>query len=467
MRKELKMCRNANIRKVNNYSIGNLLGLYSILFFFIIISSILSFSFTVFLVQLFLATITIPFINKKSHEMIRLYILIYAISIIFIFVVYSSYESYYGLPYYLGGSDDLSYEKWGYDVYNSNMYNPSKILKSGVLDQFHSSPFFVVYISLLIRLANMFDGYSTFIPRIVNVYFLLWICIILEHLLKKYAKFDNKKIYMTIAIFTLMPNIQYINSHVFRDTFNLFQIFFIIYLVDKSFLCKIKIKNILYIITLFFMLYITYYTRKNSIAFAAAIILLMIFDKIRYKKTYIIILTLLLIMLSGSILKVFNINYFIETYSNYVSNLAGEGMSNFIFSQKLLPFGIFFRAIYGLIIPFPNFFSLFNSMDKLLYDIIYLFIYSGVILQVLFIPFIVKRIFKLDFLSLSFLTFYMGVIITTFTFRHVILYYPFMAAIVVDGYMTSSKGEKTQYMTLSLFLGISLGLIYMVIKIFG
>jgi hypothetical protein len=443
------------------------LTIATLMLFIIIASSILTFSLPVLIMQFIMATITIPLIVKKDYKTAKLYFVIFIVSLSFVFIVYLANQYFYGSPYYIGGSDDLKFEEWGRDVYHANLLNPSKILESGLIGRHHNSPFFVVYISLLIRFANFWGGYSTFLPRIMNVYFLIWICIIFESLLKKYTNFTDNKIYFTIALFALMPNTQYINAHIFRDTFNLFQIFFIAYLFDKLMSKKIDINTIIYLLTLAALIFITFYTRKNALAFAGALILFMSVKKINLRRNYFLIpLFCLPIVMLTNLTQAIRLDYFIETYSNYVLNIAGDGLSRFVFQQPLIPFGALFRAMYALVSPFPNFFSLFKEPNSFLYDIVMLLIYMGVVIQVLAIPFILKRAFKLDWLALSFLAWFLATIATTFTFRHMIFYYPFMVALGVDGYISLNKKTRVKTLFLISLAGLSLSLIYASLKVF-
>jgi hypothetical protein len=431
--------------------------------FFVIVSSVLTFSLAVFVVQLFLASITISMIMRKNYKTAKLYVVIFIVSLIFVFLLYMANDMYYGSPYYVGGSDDVNFEYEGRVIIDSGIYNPSEILESGIIGRTNNAPFFSLYISFLIRFSELFGIYSTFLPRIMNVYYLMWVCMILEYLLKKHANFTDKKTDISIALFSLTPNIQYINSHVFRDTFNLLQILLIVLLFDKLVRKNNFVKKILYMGLLAFLLYITYYTRKNALVFAGAICLLVLAEKIKIKKRYIFIIVIPIVMLSG-FLDTIRLKYFINTYSNYVLGIAGDGLSRFIFRQPLLPFGIIYRTLYAFITPFPNFIGLFNEPTRILFDFIMLLIYCGVVIQILFIPFILKRSSKFDWLSLSFLIWFLGIIATTFTFRHVLLYYPFMVALGVDGYLSTSKKPRVQILFISGVTGFLLSIVYLLLK---
>lgn len=429
------------------------------------ISSILSLSVSVFVMQVFLGIITIPLILRRDYKTSKLYLIILLISILFIFLVYYANQLYYGNPYYIGGSDDLRFEQWGFDIYNSNIYMPHKVMKLGIIGMYHNSPFYAVFIALLIKFSSLFGGYNSFLPRFMNAYFLIWVCMIIEYLLKKYTNLSKRAILLTIAGFAMMPNIQYINSHVFRDTLNMLQIFLIILTFERIFSNRNFLHKISNIFILPILVYITYYTRVNSLAFAGVIILLTISEFFNIKKRY-IALTIVPLIFASDILNILGLERFIKGYSSYVLNIAGDGLSSFVFRQPLLPLGVVFRVLYAFITPFPNFFGLFKDSSKLLFDFVSLLIYLGVMVQVLVVPFIIKRIFKFDWLSFSFLSWFLAVIISTFTFRHVIFYYPFMVAVAVDGYLKTKLKTRKVILFLSSFTVICFGLIYLSLKVF-
>lgn len=429
-----------------------------------LISSIVSFSIPVFFLQLILGSLTIMLCFTTDYKTAKLWLFILAVSIFFVFVIFLANNFFYGKPYYSGGSDDLKFEQWGLDVYKSGIYNPSKIMESGIIGEYHNSPFFPSYIALLIRFSSVFGGYSTFLPRIANAYFLLWVCMIIKYLLLKYTSLSKESVKYSLLFFALMPNIQYINAHIFRDTFNLLQILLIILLVDFLLCHRNYFIKLVSIIILPSLIYTAYFTRASSLLFAGFIILIMFSVLYNIKKIYIII-GIILLVLSTNLLEIFRFNFYIENYSSYVSDIAGDGLSGFIFNKNLFPFGIILRGLYALISPFPNFFALFKNPSKLLFDVVQLFIYLGVMLQTFSIPFIVKRSLKFDWLSLAFLSWFLAIILSTFTFRHFLLYYPFMSAVAVDGYTKTKPESRKIIIFFSTFTTTSFGVIYILLKI--
>ena len=115
---------------------------------------------------------------------------------------------------------------------------------------------------------------------------------------------------------------------------------------------------------------------------------------------------------------------------------------------------------------FLLFFDLFKNQGEIFYDIVYALIYIEVILQIINIPIIIRRIAKLDsiaFLSLFFLSLYA---LGTFTFRHILFVYPYMAVLYVDRnnkYPSSSK--MLSYLAMNLFRSINDGTLFVTEKL--
>lgn len=120
--------------------INQKLSILIIVSLIISISSILTFSIAVLVMQVMFGLFMVLIMLSKEYKKLKKYILILIISIIFVFFVYNANLSYYGQPYYTGGSDDLKFENWGLDIYHSNIYMPHKIMKLGIAGQFHNSP---------------------------------------------------------------------------------------------------------------------------------------------------------------------------------------------------------------------------------------------------------------------------------------------------------------------------------------
>lgn len=428
----------------------------------IIVSSILTFSVSVLVLQIFLGFITIYFSINSDYKSAKLWSNIFLVSMFFSFLVFLGNNIYFGEPYFIGGSDDLMFEEWGRTIYNFGIYSPSKIIEYNIIGIFNNSVFFTVYIARLIQFANIFGGYTTFLPRVANVHFFIWICMIIKYLLTRHTKISQKNIYYSVAVFAFMPSIQYINSHVFRDTFNFLQVLLIGLLFDLA-LRKKHIVRFASLILIPIIAYSAYYTRASSILFAGILVVFIISSRYKIRIRYIIPIVLPLMFLSD-ILAVFKVGQFIEVYSNYLLGSSDGGLSSVVFSQPLLPFGILFRTIYAFVSPFPDLF-LFKEPSRILLDLIQLAKNIGVFLQIIFIPFVIKRALKLDWIALIFLSWFLPIIASTFTFRHFLFFYPFMSALAIDGYMNTNKRARKNILYSSIFIVICLSLVYVSLKL--
>jgi len=143
-----------------------------------------------------------------------------------------------------------------------------------------------------------------------------------------------------------------------------------------------------------------------------------------------------------------------NTYSLFQSEITG--LSRTVLSIPLIPFGLFARSLYGIATPFPNFFGLFRSTNSFLYDLLYVSIYFGTILQLLSLPVVIRRVMKFDWVSICFILFFSLYSLGTFTFRHLLFVYPFMAVLYVEGI----NGSKSSFVSWSRITMITLFVLF-------
>lgn len=431
----------------------------------LIITLFFTSNFSVLVVQGILSIITMPFILTKSLKSARVYIIIYVLALFFVFLFYYGNKEKFGIPYFMGGSDDLTYENNALTLFNLNIYSVQKAISWGILPYFHNSLFYVMFLTWVIKFSSFIDGYSTFLPRIINVFFLLWSTLIFEYLLHKHTKFTDNRIHLSLLFFAIMPSILFINSFIFRDTFNLLQILSTVYLFDKMIEEKNLMKLSLYLVVIISVVLITFYTRKNSLYFSALICCFTLVQKFKQEKLYILIPVILPILSVSGILEKLGFGLYNQVYTSAIISNANIGLSKFIFEQPLVPFGIILRGMYILFSPFPDFWNLFLSPNAYLLDFGTFLIYCGVVIQILISPFLIKRVLKFDWISISFVTVILGIITTTFTFRQAILYYPFMAALGVDGYLSTTKKNRFSILIYTIIIASVLVIIYRLLKI--
>lgn len=406
--------------------------------------------------------------RNENNQIYKNLTVIFCISIALMLVLYYGYIAKYGTPYYLGGSDDLSFEETSSYILNCGYLMPNELMQESQF-YYHSAKGFLWLLSWFMRFCNIFGGYHTIAYRVINIYFLIILGLLVFKYFSKHYSFSIKQNLVVLYIMTLFPNAQYISIHVFRDTLNILILFVIFYIWDK-YSKKEKTSNRMLVITLFttiILTYISFWIRSQNLILILVIILLNLFLKdksLTVRSFWIFLFALLAMMISFKYLNVFKeITKFNEYYTDYLLATNG-GLSQKIFSMELIPFGIFFRAAFGLVSPLPVGILQFSGM---FYDIDIFFkviISIGVIIQIYLLPYLVLNIKRIDKITFLFLIFFLATVVTTFTFRHFIMLYPFMWILIFRQFFKTSKRTKVLiFINMTIVLTMSAS-IYLLVK---
>ena len=391
--------------------------------------------------------ITVSFLNKKLY-IVKYHHLsfIFFISISLMLIIYYGYMSKYGVPYYIGGSDDLSFEKHAFHFINQGYRWPKELFTEPFF-YYYPAKGFVWFLACMIRFSDFFGGYHTVTFRVFNVYILLLLgMLVYDYFKNNYSFKANQNLIILYAI-TLFPNVQFISLHVFRDTINAFVLFSIFYIWDKH-LKKhnYKLKFSLSIILLTIVLtWFSFWIREQNIIFIALTILVIVFlkDKELKIKNFGAIFGLFLVSLF--LLNYFDVigsvNRFNEYYSNYLDRTV-EGLSASVFSIALFPYGIIVRAVYALVSPFPGDILRYKQMFSDIDTFFKVIVSIGVIAQIYLLPYLFMNIRKIDKMVVLFSIYFMGSILLTFTFRHFIMIYPFMIILMFRKFYKTTKNTK-------------------------
>lgn len=411
--------------------------------------------------------ILLYFSKNENQKLFNRLSLIFLISIFLMIVLYCGYISKYGAPYYIGGSDDLSFENYGKYAINQKYYRPEQLLQESQF-RFYSANGFVWIMSWIIRLSNILGGYHTITYRVLNIYFNMILGMLVFKYFSNHYDFSEKENLIVLYAITLFPNSLYISIHVFRDTLNILILFGIFYLWD-IYISKQrkKYERLLIILITLILTYISYWLRSQNLIFIFIIIVLNIFlkdQKLTSRNSIYFLIAIIFGVASYNYLGVGKqLEYFTGYYTEYILNLS-EGFSKIIFSVNLFPFGILLRIAYGLVSPLPvhilHVFKMFEDVDVFFQVIISI----GVIVQIYLLPYLFRNIKYIDKVTLIFWIFFVAMVITTFTFRHFISIYPFMVILIFREFFKASKKRKIVsgiFMTWILVLGASM---YLLIK---
>lgn len=345
------------------------------------------------------------------------------------------------MPYIKGiKTDDWRYDMiWAKGFYANHGINPF-MLKS-YLGSLFNSPGYVYLLAIFRGFANIFGEYSTIIPRIFNVFVLNLIAL---YSTKIFGILNNgrdikisKYVFYTIALF---PSLIFISVHVFRDIIIGFCIIHIFYFTIKY---KVKFRVAIIVVAELFVLFTL---RKSTFLLILALIPFILINpkKWKYYLPFLLIGGVVLIM-----------NYFagaislserlVEGYSNLNSERMGS-IGNHIFSLPIY-LGFIPRISFLIFSPVPSLFPFYQF-----------FLSISTYFQIIFVPFLFWGIFneKIDSrLKIVFLFFFLGVALTSASFRHTSMYLPIGIILVMSQFKnTSRKFGRNYFLTLSLLLFI-------------
>ena len=419
----------------------------------------------IFCIMIF-ALVTSIFIRNEELVVpaIIAFILITTITII----ITCGEQVQYGEPYYLGGSDDLNFENYARLCITNGYYSPMQVYKHFY---WYNSVGYLWFLSWIMRLADFFGGYVTIIGRFANVFLLIILSTkCYEYFISKniFSYKENIKIFYIVALF---PNMIYITGHVFRDILSVLCVYECFYLSEKILQSREKKevydKNT-YISVLLIILFVALamFVRVQNIMIIGLLIFVNYFFRKKMTRNRLLSLIIFGILCGVFILNIFitELNTYTSYYYSYMSDRQ-DGLSHFIWSLPLFPFGVVVRSIYGLVSPFPNalvdIFRMFDSCSVFINVLISL----GVLFQIYKLPYLLKNIaYNRDqntfFWAINFLI----VVSTTFTFRHFCYIYPFFWPLVYREYYLTDKSQKKKCFVFVSLLFIFLAIIYTVVR---
>lgn len=368
------------------------------------------------------------------------------IALIVVVVIYYGYLHTYRAPYYLGKSDDFQSEYyasifskgdfWNFQATNYTLiHSYNRTVGNG----------FVYLLSFVIHICDMCFGYHTMIFRIINVYFLMAASVFVVQSIRVFIpkgknELDAIKQANLFALIVLFPSSLYITAHTFRDTIVLFVFASLIYdIAQKG--RPLLIRTVIYCL-------IMYLLRSEYCVLIAAIALGVVFlrQKIMWKK---VIVGLIGVVALGVGFYFLDFAPILSKVSVYEETLIqADGFSRRIFSLPLFPLGVFARLLYGLISPLPH----LVFMESLSFEsVLTAWRAVGTCFFVYQLPSFVKSIFRKSWISITALGFLLVVCVSTFTFRHFIIFYPFAIAGAYIEKMSESEIEIKNGIVLSTF----------------
>ena len=409
-------------------------------------ASILS-SLSVLMFSVFMQCLALLVIGKYPNKDVVKYVyLTLIIGTLFVLFVYQSSLMENGIPYYsLEFNDDQKFELYAeeFNTLGVSFLEYPSVSRYGKIRY----PFYMGIISILMDFGSLFDGYHTFMPRLLNIYLLAVSLLMVDSIVRIEYSFSQKQMKCLFLTLSLFPNLYYIAGFTFRDTVCLFlglcTVWASVNLIDNR-----HSKLFLYVV-IFSSLVFQYHVRAMATLVFFVISGLYLADHmaIRYgKKIFVVyaMASMLLFVISFRTLAS-EVGWYVSNYDQYRG-----GSGNRLLRIPLLPFGVFVRGIYGFFLPSPSFYVITES-SGILHKLIQIARGVGTLYIIIQIPGLLRVLIKPDKMVIAFALTY-AVYLTSMTFRHVILMYPYLFILVsrsqAESKLAFNRVSRTIYILL-------------------
>ncbi|MCX2827559.1 MULTISPECIES: hypothetical protein [Bacillus] len=384
---------------------------------------------------------------RLGRKEVKLFHIIFIFNVLISILMYYIYIDRYGVPYYIGGSDDLVYEQQAAYAYESLGIFDYSSLKE--IFWMSNSLGYTYLVSIFFRIASFFDGYHTLVPRFFNGLLLAFISVFVYKISMNYMGLKQRFAFLAAVIVGCSPIMSFNAAHVFRDIVVTFIMVLVIYLALGFYKFNLWEKSMA-ICGMFILFVILYEIRYMSAYFLVIQIIFTMWAAYRNSKNKplklknimsisIIVLLFILIFNTSLVNTIFN---YYEIYADYRTERT-DGLAQYVFNAPLYV-GFFLRVVYLSITPFP---ILSSELER---D----FLSIGTIVQLFLMPYVLIGIRKsfsnsnVATIMFSFIVVYISVSMLSFTIRHICLFYPFMILLAFYGYQNANLYFKHKKMPL-------------------
>lgn len=401
----------------------------------------------------------------------RLFVSIYAYSILVVVFFFFVFQAQYGNHYLSGGTDDMTFEYCG-------RYAAQSLKVSGeiVIPQVEStrvlSPLryerYRPYITLLAGIYYLSDMLAndmhTLNVRILNS-LAIGLISVFAFLLAMRCGLSTKFSFIGAFAAGIYPAQAFWGAIIVRDVWIVLFSIATVYYFERL-IASDKRKQWKWLIMVLLMIYlISLFRIQSAILVIGSLGLFGVFYTLKRKemviKTGLLMLYILLLLFVSFRLAGYydEVMQFVLIQTEYRMQFA-HGLSKYVFGMPFVPFGIIIRPFYALISPFPSFFTLeAQSIYKSV----------GTIGVILILPFafmgFLRSIFDKKKAILGIVPVGLLVVLswTTFHPRHLIVYMPYIFLLCAYGW--SILKRPILFLYISIFINTGLFLLYIVFKI--
>lgn len=396
----------------------------------------------------------------------RLFMIVYGAASIAAVMLYLYFERLYGVPYLLGGSDELHYEEVGLAFAQTLDLFDYISIRGNLVPVWHNSVGYIYVVGVLDKFALLFGDPHTMVPRLFNAALLGLTAVGVHRIARKLEL--PAQVAVACGLFAgCLPLMMYVSVQTLRDIMATTSLVGIVavWTMERDRPPSIG-KAVLLTVPLILMLLDV----RRAQAFVATLIAAAGFLSTDVGRRPVVwVLTCVAAALAGAgayllLGDVINTDllFFLgqsDYYNDYRVDEVGGGLSSIVFTTPP-PLGWLLRTAYALASPFPET-SL--ELDKLWLNV-------GTITQMMFIPFLfgglgvaARRRHWWTVLAAMVLLF-IGMAMFTFQGRHIVQYLPFAVLLTALGYQRY-RHKRGVIFALTAAVGGVLAVVYVLLKI--
>jgi hypothetical protein len=396
----------------------------------------------------------------------RLFAVVYGLSSIAAIGIFYYYTSLYGVPYLLGGSDELHYEEMGLAF--AELLGPFDYIniRGTLVAPWHNSVAYIYVVGLVDKFAMLFGEAHTLVPRLFNTAALGLTAVGVYRIAFKLGM--QRPIAIACALFAgCLPLMMYVSVQTLRDVLvsALLVALVVTWTPDRN--GRLSIPGAAFVTLLVFLALIDLRRAQAAVALLIAAVGFLSTDIGRRPVVWALTFLTGLVAAAGVFL-VFSdlistdLLFFLgqaDYYNAYRVDETGGGLSSVVFTTPP-PLGWVLRTVYALVSPIPE--------ANLELDRVWLSL--GTLVHIMFIPFMfaglaiaVRRREARTVLGAMVLLF-VGMAMFTFQGRHIVQYLPFAIVLAGMGY-ERHRAQRVAIFAATAAAGATLAFIYLLLKL--
>jgi len=398
----------------------------------------------------------------------RIFLVVYGVAVVSAALLYVFYQGRYGVPYWLGGSDEIHFEAMGKAFADEFGVLDYGGIRRELVPAWHNSVGYIYLVGLLTKFGQLLGGEHTMVPRLFNAS-CLGVVAAGVHTLGLRLRLEPMTARVTALVVGCLPLMVWTSVQTLRDVVvaMLFVVLVLVWTPDVRQPEQRRPLLLAVLVTLLIVVAMVELRRAHAaVAALVAVVGFLAAGRSRFRLVWLLWLVVLGIGLGWLATRLSPIlsadtAFFLwqaETYTSYRVEEVGGGLSAVVF-QAPPPLGYVLRVLYAFAspIPIPG-----PNLDETWRD-------SGTIVHLMFLPFLLaglglaaKRTEWLVVLA-AFAVLFVGMAMFTFQVRHIVQYLPFAALIAALGYERHSRWRDDVFATVLGTLG-AMAVLYFVLK---